>query len=529
MVLEPILIAGSWRPSRHPEGELRIEDPTTREPLSQVYPVTGQAEVEEAIAAGKEAAVMMRDIPPVRRATFLEAMADAIEAAADSLVDIAHRESGLPKEPRLAAIELPRTTDQLRQAAGAARDGSWRMATIDTQSNIRSILNPLEGPVVVFGPNNFPFAFNSAAGGDFAAALAAGNPVIAKANTSHPGTTRHLADIALQTATALNLPPALIQLIYRTPRDVGALLVSHPDIGATGFTGSKYAGLQLKAAADKAGKPIYLEMSSVNPVFLLPGALQERGPDIAAEFFTSCAMGAGQFCTNPGLVILKDDAVGRQFLAETKTLFAAGAPQVLLGATGPSDIAAAIEVLQAHGAIVVTGGAKADIPGYAYQNTLLTVRGDQFLAAPEALQTEAFGTVSLVVQAADEAQMAAIAARLEGNLTGCIYSHSGDEDEEGYHLIASALRSRVGRLLNDKMPTGVAVVPAMNHGGPFPATGHPGFTAVGIPASLTRFTALHCYDAVRSHRLPLELQDPNPTGQMWRRIDGTWTQADVWA
>ncbi len=527
MALEPILIAGAWRESPNPAGELRIEDPSTREPLPQVYPVTGQAETEEAIAAGKQAALAMRDVTPARRADFLEAFADTMEAEADSLVDMAHRESGLPREPRLASIELPRTTDQLRQAAGAARDGSWRMATIDTQTNIRSILGPLEAPVAVFGPNNFPFAFNSAAGGDFAAAIAAGNPVIAKANTSHPGTTRLLADAAFRTVTRLNLPPAMIQLVYRTPRDVGALLVSHPDMGATGFTGSKYAGLQLKAAADKAGKPIYLEMSSVNPVFLLSGALEERSEAIATEFFTSCAMGAGQFCTNPGLVILPDNDAGNRFTTQTQALFAAGAPQVLLGAAGPDDIAQAVQVLQDHGATVITGGTKADIQGYAYQNTLLTVSGDQFLQEAAALQTEAFGTVSLLVKARDASQMAAIAQQMEGNLTGCIYSHTDRQDEGDYQMVAAALRSRVGRLLNDKMPTGVAVVPSMNHGGPFPATGHPGFTAVGIPASLTRFTALHCYDEVRPHRLPLELQDPNPTGQMWRRIDGTWTQDDV--
>ncbi len=529
MAMEPILIAGSWRESQHPAGELRIEDPSTREPLPQVYPVTGRAEIEEAIAAGKQAAEAMRDVSPDHRAAFLEAFADGMEAEANVLVDMAHQESGLPKEPRLASIELPRTTDQLRQAAVAARDGSWRMATIDTNSNIRSILSPLEAPVVVFGPNNFPFAFNSAAGGDFAAAVAAGNPVIAKANTSHPGTTRLLADIALRTVNTLDLPPAMIQLVYRTPRDVGALLVSHPDIGATGFTGSKYAGLQLKAAADKAGKPIYLEMSSVNPVFLLPGALQERGEEIAAEFFTSCAMGAGQFCTNPGLVILKDDDAGNEFIGQAKALFEAGAPQILLGATGPDDIAESVQVLQDHGATVITGGTIADIPGYGYQNTLLTVSGDQFLQEAEALQTEAFGTVSLLVKARDEAQMATIAQEMEGNLTGCIYSHAGEQDEEGYHTVAAVLRTKVGRLLNDKMPTGVAVVSAMNHGGPYPATGHPGFTAVGIPASLIRFAALHCYDEVRSHRLPVELRDLNPTGQMWRRIDGIWTQEDITA
>ena len=529
MALEPVLIAGQWRASQDPAGELHTEDPSRKEALPAVYPVSSREEVLEAIAVGKRTAIAMRNISAGQRADFLEHYADRIEAHAAALVDKAHQETGLPQEPRLNSIELPRTSDQLRQAAAAARDGSWRRATIDTASNIRSILSPLEGAVVVFGPNNFPFAFNSVAGGDFAAAIAAGHPVIAKANTGHPGTTLLLARLAAEALAELDLPAAMVQLVYRTPRDVGSLLVSHPDIAATGFTGSQSAGLTLKAAADAAGKPIYLEMSSVNPVFLLPGALRERGADLAMEFFASCAMGAGQFCTNPGLAVLVDDAAGREFLAEASRLFAAGAPQTLLGPSGPGDLADAVQTLQAHGAELLVGGTIANGPGYAFANTLLTVTGDQFLAESAALQTEAFGTVSLLVQAQDVAQMAEIARCLEGNLTGCLYSHAGAADDDAYDMVAPELRASVGRLLNDKMPTGVAVVPAMIHGGPFPATGHPGFTAVGIPASLTRFAALHCYDEVRQHRLPVELQDPNPTGSMWRLIDGSWTQGDVTA
>ncbi len=529
MALEPVLIAGQWRASQDPAGELHTVNPVRKEELPAVYPVSSRAEVLAAIAAGKRTAIAMRDVSARQRADFLEHYAERIEAHAASLVDMAHQETGLPREPRLNSIELPRTSDQLRQAAAAARDGSWRRATIDTASNIRSLLSPLEGAVVVFGPNNFPFAFNSVAGGDFAAAIAAGHPVIAKANTGHPGTTLLLARLAAEALADLDLPAAMVQLVYRTPRDVGALLVSHPDIAATGFTGSKSAGLTLKAAADAAGKPIYLEMSSVNPVFLLPGALRERGAALTAEFFASCAMGAGQFCTNPGLLVLVDDAAGREFTAEACRLFAAGAPQTLLGPNGPRELAEAIQTLQTHGAEVQVGGTVVEGPGYAFANTLLTVTGDQFLAAPAALQTEAFGTASLLVKAQDAAQMAEIARCLEGNLTGCLYSHTGTDDDALYDLVAPELRATVGRVLNDKMPTGVAVVSAMNHGGPFPATGHPGFTAVGIPASLTRFAALHCYDEVRQHRLPVELQDPNPTGSMWRLIDGHWTQADVTA
>jgi len=383
------------------------------------------------------------------------------------------------------------------------------------------------GAVVVFGPNNFPFAFNSVAGGDFVAAIAAGNPVIAKANTGHPGTSKLLAELALEAARGAGLPPGMVQLLYRTPPDVGFVLVSDPHVAATGFTGSKAAGLKLKEKADRAGKPIYLEMSSTNPVFVLPRALDERGAAIAKELYDSCAMGAGQFCTRPGLTIVPKGDKGAAFVAELTGMFKAGTPGTLLGPSGATAIAAGLKELMGSGARVLAGGRAVDGDRAAFEPTLLEVSAAQFLSAPHALQTEAFGTVNTLVVADDVAQMGDVAAALEGNLTGCVYSDTTGKDDADYARLVPLLRTKVGRLLNDKMPTGVAVSPAMNHGGPFPATGHPGFTAVGIPASLLRFAALRCYDAVRPHRLPPELANKNPTGKMWRLIDGAWSQGDV--
>ena len=255
--------------------------------------------------------------------------------------------------------------------------------------------------------------------------------------------------------------------------------------------------------------------------------MRERPDEIAGELYASCTLGAGQFCTSPGLTIVPEGERGEAFLGAVRTLFESRPAGTLLGAGGPLGLAAGLRVLEEHGARVVTGGFELDGPGYAFANTLLRISGDAFLENPHALQTEAFGTVNLMIFASDAAQMERIAAQLEGNLTGCIYSHTGGEDDASYDRIEPLLRERVGRLLNDKMPTGVAVVPSMNHGGPFPATGHPGFTAVGIPASIVRFASLQSYDEVRAHRLPPELRDENPTGQMWRLIDGEWTQKSI--
>ncbi|MEP7285464.1 MAG: aldehyde dehydrogenase (NADP(+)) [Chloroflexota bacterium] len=527
LALQPVLIAGEWRSADSPVGSFTAMNPATQTALPDEYPVSSLADVELAIRAAQEAVVALRSLSPDHLANFLEAFAANIEARAEALVEMAHLETAYPKATRLSATELPRTTNQLRQAAAAARSRSWVHANIDTQANIRSMFAPLNGAVVVFGPNNFPFAFNSVAGGDFAAAIAAGNPVIAKANLGHPGTTRLLAEAAFEAVRTTGLPDAMIQLIYHMPAEVGFALVSHPLIGATGFTGSRNAGMRLKAAADQAGKPIYLEMSSVNPIFVLPGALTERGQDIAADFTASCLLGAGQFCTNPGMVVLVDNEQGQAFVNAASESFQSKPAGILLSERGPRNIADSIEILQQHGAEVLVGGKAVSDFGFAFQNTLLRVSGDIFDQHADALQTEAFGAVSLLVVARDEVQLIEIARHLDGNLTGSIYSDRQGSDDALYAQLEPVLRPKVGRLLNDKMPTGVAVSPAMNHGGPYPATGHPGFTSVGIPASMLRFAALYSYDNVRPQRLPPELQDKNPTGHTWRLIDGEWTQRDM--
>lgn len=529
--LQPIWVAGRWQAEPAPEGELQSYQPKTGEALAPRFPISGDATLQAALEAGRGAAAELRSVPPERIAALLERCAANLERDRDALVESAHLETGLAKEPRLRNVELPRTIDQLRQAANAARSRSFCDPQIDTKNNIRSMRGPLGGPVAVFGPNNFPFAFNALMGGDFAAALAAGNPVIAKAHPGHLSTTLLLAQAASEALVALELPPATIQLIYALPPELGLDLVAHPSLGASAFTGSRRAGLQLKAAADRAGKPIYLELSAINPVFLLSGALAERGPAIARELATSCTMGAGQFCTKPGVsVVLAGSAAERTaadaFCAELETLLRAAPAGTLLSQSGAGQISASLGQWTSHGARLRVGGKPAGAPGFGFEATLCSVSAEQFLAHSQALQTEAFGPVHLLILAESSSQMEAVAARLEGSLTGCIYSHTQGQDDAAYERLAASLRPRVGRLLNDKMPTGVAVSPAMNHGGPFPATGHPGFSSVGLPGSITRFTALHSYDQVPERRLPAELRDANP-GSVWRRIDGEWSQGDV--
>lgn len=523
MTTHQVLIAGQWRDSNS-TGTFQADDPRAAAPIPEDYPVSSWAECEAALDAAATAYDQLRSVPREDIAVFLEAYADRIESRGDEIRALAARETALPADTRLVG-ELGRTTGQLRLAAAAARTASWCLPIIDSATNIRSCYASI-GPVAVFGPNNFPLAFGSISGGDFAAALAAGNPVIAKANSMHPGTTRLLAEEAKFAIDETGLPPGTVQLLYRIAHSDGEKLARDPRLAAIGYTGSRHAGLVLKTAADSVGKPIYLELSSVNPVVVLPGALIERSEAIADELTGSCLMGSGQFCTNPGMVIVQGDAAGQQFVETVAAKFSQAPVGTLLSKSGQNGLASAVKTLQSAGAEPVCGGEVGGGEGYSYANTVLKVTGDRFLVNAEALQTEAFGGSTLIVVANSTEQIAEILAKLEGNLTGCIYSATDGSDDRHYELVVPHLRQRVGRLLNDQMPTGVAVSAAMNHGGPYPATGHPGFTAVGIPGSITRFTMLQCFDHVRPHRLPDILQDPNP-GNVWRLIDGQWTQADV--
>jgi NADP-dependent aldehyde dehydrogenase len=524
-VIQPVLLSGAWRASAG-EATFQATNPRTMEPILDRYPVSPWPEIEEALRAAGQAFRELRPLGPEPLAAFLERFAARIEGRRAEIVAMAERETALAAEPRLNSNELPRTTDQLRQAAAAAREGSWTLPTIDKERNIRSMYRAL-GPVAVFGPNNFPLAFNSVSGGDFAAAIAAGCAVIAKANTSHPGTSRLLAEEAFAAVKETSLPPALVQLIYRTSHKDGERLVSHPLLGATAYTGSRSAGLTLKAAADHAGKPIYLELSSINPVVLLPGALRERLTKVADDFQGSSLLGTGQFCTNPGLVLLLDVPESQAFIKEVSQRFHAAPVGTLLGAGVQKSLDEGVNKIKGAGAQLVAGGEPGGGQGYCYRNTLLTTTGSKFLQQAEEMQTEAFGNACLMVLCRDSTELGRVLEALEGNLTGCFYTHTGGEDDALYGELEPLLRTKVGRLLNDKMPTGVAVSPGMNHGGPYPATGHPGFTAVGIPASMRRFAMLACYDGVRQERLPVELLDKNASSKPWRLINSAWSQKDA--
>ncbi|MEM9940714.1 MAG: aldehyde dehydrogenase (NADP(+)) [Planctomycetota bacterium] len=523
MTIHKVLIDGSWVESDS-TSTFQPSNPKTATLIEDQYPVSSWKDCEKALDAAQIAFEQLRQVGREKIARFLEIYADRLDSRSEEIRQLASTETALPFETRLVG-ELARTVGQLKQASDSARNASWCHPIIDTENQIRSCYGSL-GPVAVFGPNNFPFAFGSVSGGDFAAAIAAGNPVIGKANSMHPGTTRLMAEEAVKSVQEAGLPAATVQMIYRTSHADGEKLVKDPRLAAIGYTGGRKAGLVLKTAADSVGKPIYLELSSVNPVVILENALGQRAEEIAQELTGSCLMGTGQFCTNPGLVVVGAGESAEKFIAATASKFDASDVGTLFSKSGQDGIAAAVETLKASGAEVVCGGTEGGGKGYSFANSVLRVKGLHFLDNPQELQTEAFGASTLIVVCDDHEMIAKVLSNLEGNLTGCIYSAEDGSDDTAYDQLAPMLRQKVGRLLNDKMPTGVAVSPAMNHGGPFPATGHPTFTAVGIPGSIVRFSMLQSYDNIRPHRLPDILQDQNP-GNVWRLIDGKWSTEDV--
>ncbi|WP_263355134.1 aldehyde dehydrogenase (NADP(+)) [Acidicapsa acidisoli] len=515
-----ILIDGKWQKASG-EATFHASNPATGETLPTPFPISEWRDCDLALSAAALAADEMRRLEPEQIAAFLDTYASNLEAASQVIVTAANEETGLAVSPRLKDNELPRTVLQLRLAASEVREESWKRPTLDLERNIRSCFGPI-GPVVVFGPNNFPLAFNGISGGDFVSAIAAGNPVIAKAHPLHPNTSRLLAEEARKAVAETRMPSGTVQMIYHISNENGLRLVSDPRVGAIAFTGSRAAGLNLKRAADSAGKPIYLEMSSINPVIFLPGALAEEEDRLTRDLADSCLAAAGQQCTSPNLFFLWQGPKAESLLTNLANIFDQRNPQPLFSLAGQHHLQSGVTSLIDAGAQLVTGGHPVEGPGYRYAHTVLRVTSRQFLNKPDELEREVFGNATMAVTLDDTEELITILELLEGNLTGSIYSAKSGVDDDLYKRIEPLLRHKVGRLLNDKMPTGVAVSPAMQHGGPFPATSHPGFTAVGIPGSITRFAMLQCYDGVREDRLPSVLRNTLQNPNTWRSINGAW-------
>ncbi len=495
--------------------------------LDPEYISASPADLDRAVVAAVAAAPLLGITTGKKRASLLRRIAASVDAAAADLVERAHLETALPATPRLAG-EVARTSGQLRLFAQLIEEGSWVDARIDTadpartppRPDLRSMLRPL-GPVAVFGASNFPLAF-SVAGGDIASALAAGNPVIVKAHPAHPATSELVGHLVNDAVRAEGLPPGTFSLLFDAGFSIGSALVQHPAIRSVGFTGSFRGGRALMdlAASRKVPIPVYAEMGSTNPVFILPGALAERGPALADGLHGSYTLGAGQFCTKPGVVFVPDAGSGAQagsddpagFSARLRAL-AGTSPAFSLLTSGIasqySRQAAGREHLQP-----VRGASAAD--GFSAQSALYEVPFEQFVS-DHALQEEIFGPSTLVVHSSSGQDLLSAARLLEGHLTATILGTEQDLASNGELL--QVLESKVGRIIFNGFPTGVEVAHAMVHGGPYPATSDGRSTSVGTQAIL-RFVRPVALQGMPQSALPPELQDSNPDGilRLWNGV-----------
>jgi alpha-ketoglutaric semialdehyde dehydrogenase len=509
---------------RGTEGSQRAFNPATNAEIPEPsFGMGGAAEVDRAALLATQAFDVYRNLPLEERAAFLEVIADNIMGIGEELIERAHAETGLPVQ-RLQG-ERGRTVGQLRLFAKVVRDGHFLGATIDhaqperqplPRSDLRLAKMPL-GPVAVFGASNFPFAF-SVAGGDTASAFAAGAPVVVKAHGAHLGTSEIVGRAIQKAVRDQGLPEGVFSLLFGAGREIGELLVGHPAIKAVGFTGSRQGGLALVRIANARSEPIpvYAEMSSINPVFLFPGALANRAEAIGNAFADSLTLGAGQFCTNPGLVLAVDGPDLDRFVKVAGVALATRPAQTMLTPgifdafrSGASTVDATQGVTK-----VAQGLAAGELPNAA-QAALYVTDAQRLIATPE-LESEMFGPASVVVRARDFDELLRIAEHVEGQLTVTLQIDPADFADA--QRLLPVLERKAGRILANGFPTGVEVCHAMVHGGPFPSTSNPMFTSVGATA-IDRFLRPVCYQDLPDALLPIAVREDNPL-RVWRLVDG---------
>ena len=504
----------------------RAIDPSTGQEIEPLFYQVGTDAVDEAATLAQSAFRNYSRKSGAERAVFLRAIASEIEALGDALTQRAMQETGLP-EARIKG-ETARTTGQLRLFADVAENGSWTQARIDTaqpdraplpKPDIRSMLRPL-GPVAAFAASNFPLAF-STAGGDTASALAAGCPVIVKAHSSHPGTAELVARAIQKAALETGMPEGVFSLLFGGGRSVGAALVTHPAIKAVGFTGSTAGGTALMKLASERPEPIpvYAEMGSVNPVILLPGAVEANAANIATGLHVSATLGVGQFCTNPGVVLVPKDQAGDALVSEFVAKMKDTAAQVMLNPTIQSAYSEGVDRMNSNDRVttLVANAPENDSSACLGATAVFEADAASFLE-DRSLSHEIFGPGTTIIRWQNADELASLLESFEGQLTGTI--HASEADLETYSEILPILERKVGRIVYNGFPTGVEVCHSMVHGGPFPATSDGRSTSVGTHA-ITRFARLVAYQDSPQALLPDELKDGNPLG-ITRLEDGTY-------
>ncbi len=509
--------------------KLQGVNPKTNSFLPEEFCIASSDDVNNALTKAQEAFQPFSKMDCLKRASFLEAIADEIEALGNELVQRTSNETGLPNAQIIG--ERGRTTGQLRMFATFIKRRDWVEASIDTaipdrepipKTDLRKMMLAL-GPVVVFGSSNFPLAY-SVAGGDTTAAFAAGCPVVVKAHPAHPGTSALVGQAISNAAKKTAMPNGVFSLLFDNSFNIGRELVEHSNTTAVGFTGSLGGGRALFDIANKRPNPIpvFAEMGSTNPVVLLPEALTERSDTIAVDYATSITLGVGQFCTNPGLLFgIKSKELDR-FKSQLSTALATTNPDTMLHLGIGNAYSKKSDNILNEESVEVLAQSTTEAEQGQGRPTVALAKGKDFVNNP-ALHEEVFGPFSLLIACENKAELEACINSLQGQLTGTVIGSTADF--ENHRIVIELLEQRVGRLIFNGVPTGVEVCPSMHHGGPYPATTDARFTAVGIH-SIKRFLRPVSYQNTPNELLPKALQNENPLGIM-RLVNGKYSLTSV--
>jgi NADP-dependent aldehyde dehydrogenase len=509
------------------EKDFRAYDPRQGQPIEPAFAEATPDQVQRAMELAGRAAPAFAALNAEAVAGFLLSIREEILGLGDELIERADQETALGVD-RLRG-ERDRTVNQIKLFADIVQEGSWVDARIDTalpdrkplpRPDIRRMLQPI-GPVAVFGASNFPLAF-SVAGGDTISAFAARNPVVVKAHPSHPGTSELVGSAILRAVKAKGLPEGTFSMLHSLGTEASIALVSHPETKAVAFTGSQRAGRALFDAGARRPKPIpvYAEMGSVNPVFVLPRTLKENGEAIAAGVYRSVVLGVGQFCTCPGLVFGLQGEAFRGFVQQVGQMFEQGTPGTMLNAAISQGFAANFKAAAAVAGVSSTVSTQSGDPQRTQGRPGVLVTDADTWLQNENLHEEIFGPATVLVACESAADLLRCGEALEGSLTATI--HGTPEELAENRELVNLLSTKAGRLIFNGYPTGVEVGYAMHHGGPYPATTDVKFTSVGATA-IYRFARPVCYQSFPEQLLPPELQNANPRG-IWRTIDGRLTR-----
>ena len=482
-------------------------------------------EIDQAVDQAKNISQELRSRSAQHKVAFLESIVEELEALGENLIDTASRETALPTA-RIAG-EKVRTVNQIKLFVDLLKEGSWENAIIETgdpsrsplpKPDLRSVHRPI-GPVAVFGASNFPLAF-SVAGGDTISALAAGCPVIFKAHPAHPATSELVGNAILKAARKSGMPEGVFSMLHGAGELVGTRLVVHPDVKAVAFTGSFKVG---KSIFDLAAKrpvpiPVYAEMGSVNPVFILPELAKTKADEVAAAYASAVTLGVGQFCTNPGLLVVEENSP--EFFNSLPSVFKAAKGGIMLTEGMRHAYNQGVSVRKSIDQVSVLAEGEPEENGAS--PIILKTNVPAFEADP-VLGEEVFGPASVVVAVKDKQEMMAFAKQISGSLTISIHGTAAELSD--YRELIGLFEEKAGRLIVNGFPTGVEVSPAMVHGGPFPATTDERTTSVGTQA-IFRFTRQVCYQGFPQDLLPDALKDLNPLG-IYRKVNGVMTNKEI--